>query len=42
MIDQDWDNLLILDACRADMFKAVADTECFDAYETVRSHGIPH
>jgi len=39
VVERDWDNLLILDACRADMFEAVADTERFDAYETVRSRG---
>lgn len=39
VVDRDWDNLLILDACRADMFESVVDTDRFDAYETVRSQG---
>lgn len=39
VVERDWDNLLILDACRVDMFESVADTERFDTYKTVRSHG---
>ncbi|MFB6195792.1 MAG: hypothetical protein ABEI80_06450 [Haloplanus sp.] len=37
--DRDWDNLLILDACRTDMFESVVDTAQFDAYDSVRSQG---
>lgn len=37
--DCDWDNLLILDACRADMFESVVDTTWFDTFDTVRSQG---
>lgn len=37
---EDWDNLMILDACRADMFEEVFDTdEMFDSYERVNSVG---
>lgn len=36
---QDWDNLLILDACRSDMFESVVGTSEFDEYQTVRSQG---
>lgn len=37
--DRDWDNLLVLDACRADLFEEVADTDEFDEYERVTSPG---
>jgi hypothetical protein len=33
----EWDNLLVLDACRADVFEAVADLDGFDAYGRVTS-----
>lgn len=36
---RDWDNLLVLDACRADMFKTVVGMDRFDQYETVTSKG---
>jgi len=36
---RDWDNLLILDACRADLFESVFDSENFDEYERVTSLG---
>lgn len=39
VVDEDWDNLLILDACRADLFTASINTAQFDAYRTVRSKG---
>lgn len=39
VVDRDWDNLLVLDACRADMFESVVDTDQFDTYERVRSRG---
>lgn len=34
---EDWDNLLILDACRADYFEEVADMTEFDDYRQVTS-----
>ncbi|MFC6727840.1 hypothetical protein ACFQDG_04205 [Natronoarchaeum mannanilyticum] len=34
---RDWDNLLVLDACRSDLFEATIDLDKFDAYEVVRS-----
>lgn len=38
-MEKDWDNLLILDACRADMFEEAIDTSQFDEYESVHSIG---
>ncbi len=38
-MDQDWDNLLILDACRADMFEDTIGIDQFDKYERVVSPG---
>jgi hypothetical protein len=32
-----WDNLVVLDACRADLFEEVVDTDQFDEYRRVRS-----
>ncbi len=34
-----WDNLIILDACRADLFEAVCDLDVFDDYRRVKSRG---
>ncbi|WP_136602535.1 alkaline phosphatase family protein [Salinigranum halophilum] len=39
VMDEDWDNLIILDACRADAFEALVDLSAFDAYEAVVSQG---
>lgn len=39
VMDEDWDNLLILDACRADMFEEAIDVEEFDEYSRVHSAG---
>jgi len=39
VIDKDWDNLIILDAARRDLFEEVIDTEMFDTYTTVTSIG---
>lgn len=39
VMEEDWDNLFILDACRADLFESVADTEDFDTYQRVTSLG---
>lgn len=38
-LDKDWDNLVIFDACRADMFEEEFDVEKFDSYETAMSPG---
>ncbi|WP_128475807.1 hypothetical protein [Halorussus pelagicus] len=38
-MEKDWDNLLILDACRADMFEQAIDTSQFDEYDSVHSVG---
>ncbi|MFB6301608.1 MAG: hypothetical protein ABEH78_01920 [Haloferacaceae archaeon] len=35
----DWDNLFVLDACRADLFESRADIDAFDSYRRVRSKG---
>lgn len=37
-IGQDWDNLIVLDACRADLFEEVIDTNHFDSYKRVHSN----
>ena len=37
--DRDWDNLLILDAARADLFEEAVDTSQFDDYQRVLSPG---
>lgn len=37
VMDEDWDNLIILDACRADSFEEVADLNHFDEYRVVTS-----
>lgn len=38
-MERDWDNLLILDACRADLFEDTVDIGQFDEYERVNSLG---
>jgi hypothetical protein len=38
IIREDWDNLLLFDACRADMFEETFDTTRFDSYSRVRSN----
>jgi len=38
-MERDWDNLLIFDACRADMFEAVLGTDQFDSYDRIKSLG---
>jgi hypothetical protein len=35
--EEDWDNLIILDACRADLFENIASVERFDSYERKES-----
>lgn len=32
VVDDEWDNLVILDACRADLFEEVADLDRYDSY----------
>lgn len=39
IMEEDWDNLFVLDACRADLFEAVVDQEQFDDYQRVTSLG---
>lgn len=39
VMDEDWDTLIVLDACRADFFEETVDTERFDAYSRVVSLG---
>jgi hypothetical protein len=38
VVDEDWDNLIVLDACRADLFEEVADRDEFDEYRRVTSN----
>jgi hypothetical protein len=38
-LEKDWDNLIIFDACRADMFEEEFDTSVFDDYEVAKSTG---
>lgn len=39
VLDGDWDVLIVLDACRADLFEEVVDTDRFDAYRRIKSPG---
>lgn len=39
VMDQDWDNLVVLDACRRSLFESVIGPEFFDEYRVVRSLG---
>lgn len=39
IMEKDWDNLIILDACRYDMFEEMANMEKFDQYTRVTSLG---
>lgn len=39
VMDQDWDNLVVFDACRYDLFEDIVGTDRFDSYETVWSLG---
>lgn len=39
VMDKEWDTLIILDACRADIFEEVVDIEVFDSYSRVASLG---
>ncbi|MFC7213391.1 hypothetical protein ACFQO4_04750 [Saliphagus sp. GCM10025334] len=37
VVEEDWDILLILDGCREDLFREVADIEQFDEYRAINS-----
>lgn len=39
VMSADWDNLIVLDACRSDLFEEVVGTERFDSYRRVTSLG---
>lgn len=39
VMDEDWDTLIVLDACRADFFEETVDVNRFDAYSRVVSLG---
>lgn len=39
VMEADWDTLVVLDACRADVFEAVADLDRFDRYSRAVSLG---
>lgn len=39
VLDHEWDTLLVLDACRADLFEEVVDTSAYDEYRRVYSAG---
>ncbi|MFB6176225.1 MAG: hypothetical protein ABEI99_03585, partial [Halobaculum sp.] len=39
VMSADWDTLVVLDACRADLFEEVVDTDRFDSYRRVTSLG---
>jgi hypothetical protein len=39
VMDESWDVLIVLDACRVDLFEAVADIGAYDSYEVRESAG---
>lgn len=39
VLEEDWDVLVVLDACRADLFEEGVDTGRFDSYRRVKSPG---
>jgi hypothetical protein len=39
VVSEDWDTLVVLDACRSDLFEETADVDRFDEYRRVRSPG---
>lgn len=39
VMKEDWDNLLVIDACRTDLFEETVDIEQFDDYWVVESKG---
>lgn len=39
VMEESWDNLIVLDACRWDLFEEVVDTAQFDRYKSIKSLG---
>lgn len=39
VLEEEWDTLIVLDACRADLFEEVSDTANYDSYRRVYSAG---
>ena len=39
VMEEDWDNLIVLDAARSDLFEETIDLDIFDAYSVVTSIG---
>lgn len=39
VVDESWDILIVLDACRADLFEEVADLNSYDSYSVRKSAG---
>ncbi|WP_423743383.1 hypothetical protein V5735_09965 (plasmid) [Haladaptatus sp. SPP-AMP-3] len=39
VMDEDWDNLVLIDACRRDIFETEIGVDQFDEYRVVRSQG---
>lgn len=39
VVDESWDVLIVLDACRADLFEEVADLDEYDSYDVRQSAG---
>ena len=39
VVDESWDVLIILDACRADLFEEISNIEDYDSYDTQKSAG---
>lgn len=37
LVEEDWDNLVVIDACRADLFEETVDTDRYDNYRRVIS-----
>jgi len=37
LVEEDWDNLIVIDACRADLFEETMDTSRYDEYRRVVS-----
>lgn len=40
VMEDDWDTLIVLDACRADTFQKVVDLSRYDQYSTRVSRGV--
>lgn len=39
VMDCDWDNLIVLDACRADLFEEAIELDQFESYDVIQSIG---